>query len=182
MLHLAMINKTLVLLAMTATLGAAVPTTLDRATNAVKIIEEIKKNKQVNTYLKLGAPVYRFANKLELHRYIVKVANIYKLDAGLLRRIVIIESNNCLYRTNTATSDFGCMQINSATIRGYGWHKSVITNDLLNVHAAAIVLRDFKRQYAAKEPLTWACRYNVGNKTLPIACETYLNKLALVSL
>lgn len=134
----------------------------------------------VLNYMKYGAPPYSFKSKAELHAYIKQTAKQYKLDAKLLKRIVAVESNNCKYRHNAKSDDHGCFQLNASTIRLYKWNKhAVVKNDMLNVHAAAIILKDFKRSFAAKEP-NWFCRYNTGYRHLPLTCELYAQKLASV--
>ena len=97
-------------------------------------------------------------------------------------QIVAVESNYCKYRANYASMDFGCFQINKGTIKLHKWNfKTVTQNDMLNTHAAAIILRDFKKAFRKSEPDTFVCRYNTGYRNLPKTCAKYLQKLASVN-
>lgn len=121
---------------------------------------------------------YTFKNKKELTTYIKKVAKHYKLSSKLLLQIVAVESNYCRYRVNSKSQDFGCFQINRSTIKLHKWSfNAVVNNDMANTIAAAIILSDFKRAFAGREPATFACRYNIGYRNLTKACNAYLAKL-----
>lgn len=121
---------------------------------------------------------HSFPNKAALEKFITGIANYYGLDKELLIGIVRQESAYCRFKLNKVTGDSGCMQIHKATIKAYGWNKSVIMNhDAANIVAGALVLLDFKKAFVAKEPKTWACRYNIGYRNMPHQCITYLNKI-----
>lgn len=144
-------------------------------------VQLIYGHKAITQFLADGAPAYHFKSKIELHNYVTNVAKRYGLPVSIMKQIVAVESNNCRFRYNTVTHDGGCFQINALTIAGYNWNaEAAIKNDMLNVHAAAIVLSDFKRKFAAKEPTSYYCRYNIGFQDLPSVCAAYLHKLSVV--
>lgn len=128
--------------------------------------------------LKLPSRAYSFSSKSELHAHIKSVAALYNLPPKLLKRIVAVESANCKYRVNKRTKDFGCMQISEQTIKLYKWNfKTVSNNDKLNLVAAAIILKDFKKLTEKRLGKKWPCSYNIGFKKLPKICDNYLAKL-----
>lgn len=121
---------------------------------------------------------YSFQNKQALEKFIANIANHYGLDKTLLLGIVKQESAYCRFKLNKITGDAGCMQIHKGNIKAHGWNKSVIMNhDAANIVAGALVLLDFRKEFKAKEPRTWACRYNIGYRNMPAQCLTYLNKI-----
>jgi len=160
---------------------ASVPDKSHRAAIAGKIINNMRTGKDLKAWLKRPAPPYKFRSKLEMQKYVKLIARNTGLDPKLMLRIVAVESANCKYRVNTLTNDFGCMQLNATTIQLYGWNKQSVThNDFLNVYAAAIILKDFKRANASDPD--WVCRYNIGYQSLPATCQAYIFKLASVQL
>lgn len=127
------------------------------------------------------APAFKFRDRAQLKTYVYTVAKHYGLSYKMLMQIVAVESNYCKYRVNTLTNDFGCFQLNAGTIKLHKWNmNAVIKNDMLNTHAAAIILRDFKRAFIVSEPDTFVCRYNTGYRHLPATCAKYMQKLAAV--
>jgi hypothetical protein len=142
-------------------------------------ISDMRAGNNLEQWLVRPAPAYKFKNKGELHRFITLVAKKQGLPADLLKRIVAVESSNCRSRVNTLTQDFGCMQLNATTIKLYKWNRdSVIKNDFINVYAASIILKDFKKN----SPADYACRYNIGYRHLPRTCAAYIAKLASITL
>lgn len=124
-------------------------------------------------------PSYKFKNIKEMKTYVRKTAKHYKLSYKLMLQILSVESNYCRYRVNSHTSDFGCFQIHRGTIQAHKWNfNAVVHNDMANTIAAAIILSDFKKAFSRSEPATFACRYNIGYRTLPETCRAYLVKLS----
>lgn len=179
-------NKILSLICLSSLYSfSAIPQILPKKTIAptpLSQIQILKLNRNIPAILKTGAPAYKFKNKREMHAYIEGLSSSYGVSNQLLKRILAVESNNCRYRHNAVSNDSGCFQLNATTIKLYKWHKSVVTNDMLNAHAAATLLRDLKTKFAADEPTTWFCRYNTGWRTLNKACQNYLQKLEFAAL
>lgn len=136
--------------------------------------------KQLETQLrqKKALRSYSFQNKAALEKFIGHIAKHYAVDKLLLMGIVRQESAYCKYKLNKVTGDSGCMQIHKSNIAAYGWNKdTIMKHDAANIVAGAIILADFKRKFSANEPKTWMCRYNIGYRSLPQQCITYLNKV-----
>lgn len=111
-------------------------------------------------------------------RQVANVANINNIDPTLFRALVLVESGGRQSAINHKTHDYGIAQINKKTAAAYKLDAELLKTDVTyNLNAAAKILLDFKKQYGAKEPLTWPCRYNIGNQKLPATCLKYLNKL-----
>lgn len=139
--------------------------------DTVKMLELQLKQKQ-------PAKQFSFQNKQALEKFIAQIAKYYSLDKQLLMGIVRQESAYCKFKLNKVTGDSGCMQIHSSNIKAYGWNRSTLMkHDAANIVAGAIILTDFKKNFASKEPKTWACRYNIGYRNMPGQCISYLNKI-----
>lgn len=135
---------------------------------------------RLEAMLKQKEPVsaYSFQNKAALEKFMADIAKYYGLDKELLVGIVRQESAYCRFKLNKTTGDAGCMQIHKGNIKARGWNRSVIMNhDAASIVAGALVLLDFKKAFKAKEPKTWACRYNIGYRNMPGQCISYLNKI-----
>lgn len=96
----------------------------------------------------------------------------------LLWAIALVESSGCKFLYNSKTKDYGCLQINKVNLKGHDLH--LITNS--PYHSAKIgakILYKLKK-YQVSEPLTWFCRYNVGNRPdkKAKACLKYVNKVS----
>lgn len=127
---------------------------------------------------KQASKSFNFQNKQALEKFIAQIAKYYSLDKQLLMGIVRQESAYCKYKLNKTTGDSGCMQIHKGNIKAYNWNKqTILDHDAANIVAGAIILVDFKKNFASKEPKTWACRYNIGYRHLPASCISYLNKV-----
>lgn len=139
---------------------------------------DIVKKLELQLKQKQASKSFNFQNKQALEKFITQIAKYYSLDKQLLMGIVRQESAYCKYKLNKVTGDSGCMQIHVSNIKAYGWNRSTLMkHDAANIVAGAIILADFKKNFASKEPKTWACRYNIGNRNLPASCISYLNKV-----
>lgn len=128
---------------------------------------------------KKSVSVYKFQDKLALENFIGHISKYYAVDKMLLLGIIRQESAYCRYKLNKTTGDVGCMQIHKGNIKAHNWnYNTVLNHDAAGIVAGAIILRDFKKQFAVKEPGTWACRYNIGYRNMPQQCLSYLNKIS----
>lgn len=129
-------------------------------------------------HLNAPAPIFKFKDKEAVQQFLQAISKKTQLEYALLKGIVAQESYYCKYKHNKSTNDYGCFQVNAATAKGLGIKTAnLLRNDVVSILAGIKVLQQFKRQYEKMEPKTWACRYNIGNRRLPAACITYLNKI-----
>jgi hypothetical protein len=111
---------------------------------------------------------------------IVLKSHKHKISAKILTAILMQESRYNLAAINKATSDFGISQINIKNIRHMKLDKAkLLTSMEYSVEAGAQVLSTYTR-YQKKEPLTWLCRYNAGNRPLIVIKKPCMNYLAAV--
>lgn len=117
-----------------------------------------------------------------VERAVINAARKHRLDADLLMAIYKLESGLKLGAINKHTHDYGIAQVNRHTAAAYKLDKRRLLKDLqYSADAGALILRGFKDQYAAREPATWVCRYNLGSKPIlgkrAELCFKYLNKV-----
>jgi hypothetical protein len=90
----------------------------------------------------------------------------YGIPKKIYAAILMQESSYKLSAINTASSDYGISQINKRTAKAFGFNKDRLITDLeYSIEAGAIVLADFQRMYAKKDPL-WFTRYNHNKPSL----------------
>lgn len=97
-----------------------------------------------------------------------EAARKYNVDAGLLRAIARVESNNnplAIGKNTNGSTDYGLMQINSQhlkELRTHGIHEKSLMEPCLNVKVGAWILA---RSVAAHGP-TWRAigAYNAGGE------------------
>lgn len=96
----------------------------------------------------------------KIAKVIKKVRNTYKIPEGVLVAILMQESAYRLNAINQKSKDYGISQINQRTIASFGLDRDKLTTNLeYSIEAAGIVLADFKKRHAHKDPL-WFARYN----------------------
>lgn len=97
---------------------------------------------------------------------IKKVRKKYEIPKGIIVAILMQESSYRLNAVNKDSSDYGMSQINHRTIAAFGFDKERLMTDLeYSIEAAGIVLADFKKRHAHKDPI-WFARYNHGKPSI----------------
>lgn len=111
---------------------------------------------------------------------IVQKSLKHKVSSKLLAAILMQESRYNVAAVNHKTLDFGMAQINIHNIRTMKLDKQkLLTSMEYSVEAGAKILGTYVR-YQKKEPLTWSCRYNTGNRPLNVIKKPCMNYLASV--
>jgi hypothetical protein len=111
---------------------------------------------------------------------IVLKSHKHKVSSKVLTAILMQESRYNLAAINKTTHDFGISQINDHNIRHMKLDKhKLLTSMEYSVEAGARILGTYVR-YQKKEPLTWSCRYNTGNRPLNVIKKPCMNYLAAV--
>jgi soluble lytic murein transglycosylase-like protein len=102
------------------------------------------------------------------------------IEPSLVRAIASVESCFGKYTVNSATLDYGIMQINHKNIKALGLEpQDLISNHDLSLEVATKMLKDLKRR-GNRHGVPWQCRYNIGNQkheSALRACRAYLQKL-----
>jgi hypothetical protein len=110
----------------------------------------------------------------KIAKVVKKVRTKYKIPKGIIPAILMQESSYRLNVVNKDSSDYGMSQINHRTIAAFDFDKEKLMTDLeYSIEAAAIVLNDFKKRHAHKDPI-WFARYNHSN---PEIKYNYFKKL-----
>lgn len=104
-------------------------------------------------------------SKITLLLFIQIAALKHDIDPKLYEAIVMQESSGRM--VVSSGGDIGLAQVNPKTAKAYklDMHK-LHADPEYNLNAGALILADFKRRYANREPATWWCRYNVGSGTM----------------
>lgn len=108
----------------------------------------------------------------QLTPVILKIAKKYNQDALLIAQIILLESRGRSNAYNSATQDYGIMQINIKTAASMHLDTACLFNWKCNLDAGVKILSKMNR----------VCRYNVGTGNLIgkrlRSCLTYESKLA----
>jgi soluble lytic murein transglycosylase-like protein len=122
----------------------------------------------------------------EIKHAIYSAADKHGIEPELLYAIYAHESKLKLDAVNKKTQDYGLAQINIRNIKARNWDKKrILTDAKYSAERGAIILSEFKKRYAKREPDTWVCRYNIGNrnkneKRWRSRCLNYLKKVKSV--
>ncbi len=114
-----------------------------------------------------------------------EVALRYGLDKSLFVAILRVESGLDHTAINPATMDYGIGQINYKTAEAFGISIPRLLEDrAYSIEMSAMVLADFKRMFAHKEPDTWFARYNCGTGAREgkraYNCDVYMDRVLAV--
>lgn len=106
----------------------------------------------------------------------------YGVEPQLLKAVAQVESGLDHTAVNPYTNDYGILQINYKTAAAYNINiERLISDRAYSLDRGAFVLSEFQKQFAAKEPDTWVCRFNVGWGRLEgkrlYNCQIYLHKV-----
>ncbi len=111
---------------------------------------------------------------------ITKASTKHNVDRSTLSCILYIESTYDQSKVSN-TMDYGIAQINIQNIRRFNLDFAKVLNSTeYNIDFGARLLSHYETLYKPIEQRTWACRYNVGTRSLRIvggACEAYLERL-----
>lgn len=102
----------------------------------------------------------------EIARLIDMVHTKHGIPKRIFAAVIMQESGYNLKAINKSSSDYGISQINKRTAKAFGFDTKRLTTDLeYSIEAGAIVLADFQRMYAKRDPL-WFTRYNSSKPSL----------------
>ena len=110
----------------------------------------------------------------ELHEVSIK----YHVNPELLTRIMLLESKGLEHAYNSATGDYGLMQINHRTAAAYNIGHRCLKYWKCNIRIGARILADMQKSKRYRP-----CAYNVGTSHIGTRmknCLTYENKLAIL--